>query len=126
LPDSESNQFRYARRASLHACTKATDGAWASHSRSAESLAKVITRRCTSLSLIFSPAAPADRIPADDARPGAGELPHRRIRAQDPAAASDPHPPRAPVIPAHLAASWAGAPLPISKQHAEQQPTPGS
>ncbi len=39
---------RPARRASLHACTKATDGAWASHCRSAVSLARVITRRCTS------------------------------------------------------------------------------
>jgi len=57
LPFSESNQFFYARRASWQACTSATDATPASQARSGVSLASVITRRCTSVSLAFSPAA---------------------------------------------------------------------
>ena len=56
-PASESNQFLYARRASWHACTSATDATSPSQARSGVSLASVITRRCTSVSEIFSPAA---------------------------------------------------------------------
>ena len=57
FPDSESNQFRYARRASWHACTSGTDATSPSHARSGVTLASVITRRCTSVSLILFPAA---------------------------------------------------------------------
>jgi len=56
-PLRESNQFLYARRASWQACTSATDATSPSQDRSGVSLASVITRRCTSVSLIFSPAA---------------------------------------------------------------------
>jgi len=56
-PDRESNQFRYARRASWHACTKATDATPPSHCRAGVVLARVTTLRCTCVSLIFSPAA---------------------------------------------------------------------
>ena len=56
-PASESYQFLYARRASWHAWTRATEATSPSHTRSGVSLARVITRRCTSVSEIFSPAA---------------------------------------------------------------------
>ena len=57
FPDSESNQFRYARRASWHACTSGTEPTSPSHTRSGVSLASVITRRCTTVPEIFSPPA---------------------------------------------------------------------
>src|SRR5664280_1055008 len=56
-PDRESNQFRYARRASWHACTKTTDATSPSHCRAGVVLARGTTLRCTCVSLIFSPAA---------------------------------------------------------------------
>src|SRR5665811_820996 len=46
-PDRESNQFRYPRRASWHACTKATDATSPSHCRAGVVLARVTTLRCT-------------------------------------------------------------------------------
>src|ERR1700733_8159298 len=57
FPDKESNQFRYARRASWQACTSTTDATSLSHSRSEVTLASVTTRRCTSVSESFSPAS---------------------------------------------------------------------
>ena len=57
LPDIESNQFRYARRASWHACTRATDATPDSHSLSGVAFASVTTLRCTSVPEIFSPAS---------------------------------------------------------------------
>src|ERR1019366_483468 len=44
-PDRESNQFRYPRRASWHACTKATDATSPSHCRCGVVLARVTTLR---------------------------------------------------------------------------------
>ena len=57
FPDRESNQFLQARRASWHACTSATEATSPSHSRSGVALARVMTRRWTSVSLIFSPCS---------------------------------------------------------------------
>ena len=56
LPDIESNQLRYAARASWHACTRATDATSDNQARSGVRLASVTTRRCTSVAEIFSPA----------------------------------------------------------------------
>ncbi len=55
LPVREPNQFPYARRASWHACTSATDATSPGHSRPGAVFASVITRRCTSVPVIFSP-----------------------------------------------------------------------
>jgi hypothetical protein len=55
-PDRESNQLPYARRASWHACTKATDATSPSHCRCGVVLARVTTLACTCVSLILSPA----------------------------------------------------------------------
>src|SRR5699024_10194559 len=55
LPDIESNQLRYAARASWHACTSATLATSDSHTRASVFFASVTTRRCTSVSDRRSP-----------------------------------------------------------------------
>ena len=56
-PLSESNQFEYARCASRTDCTSATEATSDSHARPCRVFAAVMTRRCTSVGLIFSPAS---------------------------------------------------------------------
>jgi hypothetical protein len=57
FPARESNQLRYARRASWHAWTSATEATSPSHARSGVCLARVVTRRWTSVSVSVSPSA---------------------------------------------------------------------
>ncbi len=57
MPDSEANQFLNACTASRHACTSTTDDTSVSHVRSSVRFARVATRRWTSMSDSFSPAA---------------------------------------------------------------------
>src|SRR5450759_5080393 len=52
-PDRESNQFRQARLASWHACTKATDATSPSHCRAGVVLVRVTTLRCICLAVTF-------------------------------------------------------------------------
>jgi len=55
----ESKKFENARWASRTDCTNATEATSDSHARSPRVLASVITRRCTSVGVIFSPARQA-------------------------------------------------------------------
>src|SRR5674476_886990 len=55
-PVRESNQLRYARRASRQACTNATEATPPSHRRAGVVLARETTVGCTCVSLTFSPA----------------------------------------------------------------------
>ena len=55
FPLIESNQFRYARRASWHACTSTTDATSPNHTRCGVFFASVTTNFCTSVSESFTP-----------------------------------------------------------------------